>query len=155
MAKYISSVSIKEDKDLNNIAILIAFTSTFLFKALGSKNHYLGKSTLIMIGLVAGLIIAAVDNFAFGGEVSPIVIVLLLIIVTVTSGIKLGWRAWILAFPLWICIPLAHLIKHILGLPDTLHPNTYASILMLAAFTFVVSTVGLLGGVLMRKLIKI
>jgi hypothetical protein len=81
--------------------------------------------------------------------------VLLLIIVTVTSGIKLGWRGWILAFPLWICIPLAHLIKHILGLPDTLHPNTYASILMLAVFTLVVSTFGLLGGVLMRKLIKI
>jgi len=47
---------------------------------------------------------------------------------------------------------LAHLVKHVLGLPDTLHPNTYTSILYLAAFTLVVATVGTGSGVLLRRL---
>jgi hypothetical protein len=47
---------------------------------------------------------------------------------------------------------LAHVIKHVLGLPDTLHPNTYASILYLAAFTLVVATAGGGCGVFMRSL---
>jgi len=38
-------------------------------------------------------------------------------------------------------VPAAHLAKHVLGLPDTLHPNTYRSIAMLTAFCLVVSLV--------------
>jgi len=37
---------------------------------------------------------------------------------------------------------IAHLVKHILGLPDTLHPNTYTSIMMLATFTLVILAIG-------------
>jgi hypothetical protein len=52
----------------------------------------------------------------------------------------------------WACVPLAHVVKHVLGLPDTLQPNTYKSILMLAAFTFVVAALGTGGGLLIRRL---
>jgi hypothetical protein len=45
-----------------------------------------------------------------------------------------------------------HLAKRILGLPDTLHPNTYASILMLAAFSFAVAVVGAGWGLVVRRL---
>jgi hypothetical protein len=47
---------------------------------------------------------------------------------------------------------MAHVVKHVLGLPDTLHPNTYVSILYLAAFTLVVATVGTGCGVLAHRL---
>jgi hypothetical protein len=47
---------------------------------------------------------------------------------------------------------LAHLIKHVLGLPDTMQPNTYTSILMLAAFTLAVATIGTGCGILLRRL---
>jgi hypothetical protein len=43
-------------------------------------------------------------------------------------------------------------VKHVIGLPDTLHPNTYTSILYLAAFTLAVATVGTGCGVLIRSL---
>lgn len=109
-------------------------------------------SMRLAAGVVAGITIALVDNVAFGGEVSPIVIVALLVAATTTFGGAWGRAGWVPALAAWSCVPLAHLIKHVLGLPDTLQPNTYTSILMLAAFTLVVATVGAwIGTVLYRR----
>jgi hypothetical protein len=79
----------------------------------------------------------------------------MLVIVTAVSGFIWGWRGWLVTYSTWLCIPFVHLIKHIFGLPDTLHPNTYSSIMMLGAFTLVVSTMGLGSGLLFRKVISI
>ena len=105
----------------------------------------------LAIGLGTGLAIAAVDSFAFGGEVSPIVIVILLVATTAAFGGIWGRGGWTAAVATWVCVPLAHVVKHVLGLPDTLHPNTYTSILMLAAFTLVVTTIGTGAGILLHK----
>jgi hypothetical protein len=105
----------------------------------------------LLVGLILGTIIVTVDNVAFQGEVSPIVIVILLLVATVTVGWLWGWRAWISVAALWAGVPLAHAFKLLLGLPDTLYPNTSASILLLALFTFAVSTTGFLIGVLFHK----
>lgn len=104
------------------------------------------------VGLAAGAAIAYVDNDAFGGEASPIIIVALLFAATATAGAIWGRRGWITGAAAWACVPLAHLVKHVLGLPDTLHPNTYASILYLAAFSLAVATAGAGCGVLFRWL---
>lgn len=50
-------------------------------------------------------------------------------------------------------MPLAHVVKHLLGLPDTLHPNTYASITMLGAFSLIVALIGMACGGLVRRLL--
>ena len=105
----------------------------------------------LAIGLGTGLAIAAVDSFAFGGEVSPIVIVILLVATTAAFGGIWGRGGWTAAVATWLCVPLAHVVKHVLGLPDTLHPNTYTSILMLAAFTLVITTIGTGAGILLHK----
>ena len=105
----------------------------------------------VVVGFVAGLAIAAVDNFASAGEVSPIVIVGMLLAATVTAGAVWGRRGWPAAVAAWACMPSAHLVKHLLGLPDTLHPNTYVSIVMLAAFTLAVASIGFACGVLLRR----
>ncbi len=107
-----------------------------------------------LVGLIAGAVIVFIDNFAFQGEVSPIVIVILLFVSTITVGIIWKWQAWIAAATVWISVPMAHVIKHLLGLPDTLHPNTYTSILMLAVFTFVISAIGFLFGTLINRISK-
>ena len=114
----------------------------------------LNCQTRLLTGLFAGAIIVFIDNFAFQGEVSPIVIVIMLLASTITVGAIWKWHAWIAAVTAWICVPLAHVVKHLLGLPDTIHPNTYTSILMLAIFTFVVSAIGFLFGVLINKILK-
>ncbi len=116
------------------------------------KNPSLAR--LLALGFGAGVVIAAIDNFAFGGEISPIAIVALLLLLNGTAGATWGWRGGLLAIPAWLCIPSAHLIKQGLGLPDTLHPNTFTSILLLALFTFLVSTIGIALGVLLRRMGK-
>ncbi len=104
-------------------------------------------------GLAAGAVIAAVDNVMFDGEVSPIVIVAMLLAGTTTAALVWGRPGWLAAFAVWAWVPAAHLAKRILGLPDTLHPNTYASILMLATFSLAVSMVGIACGLLARRLV--
>ena len=117
-----------------------------------SNRSSVGWMSRLGIGFIVGLEISLVDNFLFAGEVSPIVIVALLLAVAFASGAKWGWLGWFAAAGMWICIPAAHLVKHVLDLPDTLHPNTYTSILMLAAFTLVVAAIGFVCGALSRKL---
>jgi len=106
--------------------------------------------TRIAVGLIAGAGLAAVDNFAFGGEVSPIVIVALLLVIAGAIGSTWGTRGVVAAAIAWAWLPSAHLMKKVLHLPDTLHPNTYGSILKLAAFSLVVTAIGFGFGLLLR-----
>jgi hypothetical protein len=109
----------------------------------------------VVFGLAAGAAIAAVDNLLFEGEVSPIVIVGLLLATTTTAGATWGRRGSVEALLAWVWLPAVHFVKHTLGLPDTIHPNTYASILLLAAFFFVVAALGTTFGLLARRLSNI
>jgi hypothetical protein len=106
----------------------------------------------IAVGLIAGAGLAVVDNFAFGGEVSPIVIVGMLLIFAGAIGLAWGTRGIIAGAIAWAWLPLAHLVKKVLHLPDTLQPNTYASILKLAAFSLVVTAIGFGLGLLLHRL---
>lgn len=108
----------------------------------------------LLVGFIVGAVIVYMDNFAFQGEVSPIVIVIMLLVSTITVGAILKWSAWMTVVIIWICVPMAHVVKHLLGLPDTLHPNTYMSILLLAVFTLVVSATGFFLGVLINRTAK-
>jgi hypothetical protein len=116
-------------------------------------NPFLSKwPAHLGVGLVAGAALVYVDNGAFEGEVSPIIIVALLLAATTIAGAIWGRKGWIPAAVTWACVPLAHVVKHVVGLPDTLQPNTYTSILLLAAFTLVVATGGTGCGLLVRRL---
>jgi hypothetical protein len=108
--------------------------------------------THLGVGIVSGAAIVYIDNCAFEGEASPIIIVAMLLVVTALAGAWWGRGGWVSAAITWAFIPLAHIVKHVFGLPDTLNPNTYASILFLGAFTLVVATCGTGCGVLLHKL---
>lgn len=105
------------------------------------------------MGILAGAAIVYVDNFAFAGEVSPIIIVAMLFAVTTTTGALWGRRGWLAALAAWACVPVAHVVKHVLGLPGTLQPNTYTSILYLAVFSLLVTSAGTGCGLLVRRLV--
>jgi hypothetical protein len=107
---------------------------------------------LVGYGLLTGAAIAAVDNLLFEGEVSPIVIVGLLLATTASAGAIWGARGLAAAALTWAWVPAAHVLKRTLGLPDTLHPNTWASVLILALFTLAVTAVGTGCGLLARRL---
>lgn len=96
----------------------------------------------IVTGIVAGASLALVDNVLFEGEVSPIVIVAMLTAASAGAAVAWGRRAWQAGLLTWAWLPGAHL-ANVLGLSDTLHPNTYTSIFLLAAFSFVITVTGL------------
>jgi len=104
------------------------------------------------IGLLAGTAIAAADNLAFGGEVSPIVIVGMILIFASTAGSVWGSRALPPITTAWVFLPAVHLVKHVFAMPDTIHPNTYASIVKLAVFSFAISVVGVAFGLACHRL---
>jgi hypothetical protein len=108
----------------------------------------------ILVGLIVGAIIAYVDSFLFGGEVSPIVIVVLLLGAAIAIGIIWKWYGLLTVALMWLWLPMVHVVKKALGLRDTLHPDTYTSILLFSVFTFVVSAIGFLIGVLASKIVK-
>ena len=121
---------------------------------MGRKNVRPRIAKLIGIGLITGIVISSVDNFAFGGEVSPIVIVILLLLTSTAFGAFFGWPGSIVILFTWVFIPLVHLVKHLFNLHDTINPNTFESILKLAIFTFVVASVGFGSGILLNRFIK-
>ena len=106
-------------------------------------------------GFLAGAAIAAVDNFAFGGEVSPIVIVGMLLTAAAAVGIIWGLRGIVAAGMVWVWLPLAHVVKHAFAFPDTIQPNTYASILKLGISSFAVTGMGLAFGISLRRLFRL
>ena len=110
--------------------------------------------TRLGFGFAAGALIAFLDNVAFAGEVSPIVVVAALLAATLTVGAVWGRHGWPAAAAVWVCVPSVHFVKHLLGLPDTIQPNTWASIAMLAAFSLVVAAVGTVLGVVVRGAAK-
>lgn len=120
----------------------------------GADMAELRRSTWqpIGFGFAAGMGIAAVDNLLFEGEVSPIVTLGLLLTTAITAGTVWGRRGWSAAVLAWAWVPGAHVVKRAAGSPDTLHPNTWASVLMLAAFTLAVAAVGLGCGLLVNRL---
>lgn len=105
----------------------------------------------ICLGLLVGAAIAFIDNYALGGEVSPILIVLLLLITGLVAGALWGLRGALFGISAWVWVPLSHAIKHALKLADTIQPNTYLSIVYMGAFTLLIWAVGLGGGCFVRR----
>jgi hypothetical protein len=119
----------------------MALTARHLETQMGLSGVLRNRRHVLATAVVLGAIVAAVDNFALGGEVSPITIVVLLSASAAFLGFTLPRLAWATAPLLAAWVPGAHLVKHLLGMPDTLHPNNYRSIATLAAFCLVVCVV--------------
>lgn len=107
----------------------------------------------IGFGLLAGAAIAVVDNLLFEGEVSPIVIVGLLLSTGATVGAIWGGPGRKAAVAAWIWIPGVHVFKRAFGFADTLHPNSWSSVLMLAVFALAVTGAGFGLGLLVRRIV--
>jgi hypothetical protein len=93
-------------------------------------------------GLIAGAVIAAADGLAFHGELSPFITVMLLLGVSSAGACHWGRRSVPMAAALWACLPIGHLLIHLLHWPDGLRPNTYASIATLAVASLAVTALG-------------
>lgn len=105
----------------------------------------------IMAGSLAGLATAYVDNVAFQGEVSPVVVVAMIFITTAVAGFFWRNHGGIAALIIWICVPGVHVMKRLLGMRDTLYPHTWLSVFKLALFSLLVAIAGFGAGLLLRS----
>lgn len=112
-----------------------------------------GRAGAVRVGLVAGLAIGAVDLYAAGGHVPPVVIVALHLVACGAIGGLWGWAAWPAAIAVAAPLPAVHAIRHALGWPDTISPNTWDSIVMMALFALAVCGAGLAAGAVLRAAI--
>ena len=87
----------------------------------------------------------------FQGEISPIPIVIALPGSTAGAGAPWGRGDWMPSIVGSASVPAPHLAMLSLGLPATLHPKALASLVLLAAFTFVGLIRGTAGGLLGRR----
>lgn len=108
----------------------------------------------IVIGLIIGLTISVIDNYAFKDELSPVVLVLMLLTVSGFSGLLFGWHGWFTVFIIWLFVPATNFIKYIFDLKSTLHPNTINSILKFTLFSFAITVIGFAIGVILRRFIN-
>lgn len=105
-------------------------------------------------GLVAALLLAAVEAGAVVGPVRPVVMVALTLAAGLVIGAIWGWRSWPAAVLAGASVPLRHLANRLLGLPDTTQPNTFDAVLMMGLFSLAVSAAGFCAGVLMRQAVS-
>ncbi|MEO8467938.1 MAG: phosphotransferase [Gammaproteobacteria bacterium] len=99
--------------------------------------------------VVVGAAIADLDNDALA-EIGPIVGPLSLLLATMTVVAISGLRGSAVAAVVWAFLPLTHMVKHVVGLPDTLQPDTYASISHLAAVSLGIAITGGALGMFLR-----
>ncbi len=114
------------------------------------------KKASAMAALIAsglGLLIAALDTAAPFGDDSSKLTILLWLMAGGSLGFVMPSRPWRWAMLVGPWLPLTHLLAHVLGLPDSIHPNTYATILTLVPVSLAVCSVGAYGGALTRRLL--
>lgn len=106
--------------------------------------------TRLDFGIACGVAIALVDGFANGGAVSPVVVVALLLSASAAIGALWGFSGWPAAAIVWGALPAPHVLELAIGLTDTQHPNTWASIAQMAGFTGFVVAIGAGAGALLH-----
>lgn len=104
-----------------------------------------GRRASIVTGLAAGVTVAAIET-AGGGAVRPVAVVALVIAAAFGVGLRWGWAGWLGALAVALPVPGLHLGKHVLGLPDTIQPNTYDALVMMTLFHVALAGAGLAAG---------
>jgi hypothetical protein len=103
----------------------------------------------LAVGL--GLLTAWFDVAApFGDDTEKGTIVLWLVS-SGTFGFLLPHRPWQWALLIGPWVTLAHLARHLFGLPDSINPNTYLTILLLLPISLLVCSLAAYGGSFVRS----
>jgi hypothetical protein len=101
--------------------------------------------------ILLGLAIVGVDLFADGGEISPAVVLALLLTAGAIVGAIHKRFSLLLAVLTAVSLPVVHLALHISGRKTTLQPDTVASILMVGLVAGCAATIGVLIGAAARR----
>ncbi len=108
-------------------------------------------SMAYLTAIVLGLIIVCVDLFADRGEISPAVVLALLLGAGAIVGAIHKRFSVLLAVLTAVSLPGIHLALHLAGRKTTLQPDTVTSILMVGVVAVCAATIGVLIGAAARR----
>ena len=108
-------------------------------------------SLAYLTAIVLGLIIVCVDLFADRGEISPAVVLALLLSAGAIVGAIHKRFSVLLAVLTAVSLPGIHLALHLAGRKTTLQPDTVTSILMVGVVAVCAATIGVLIGAAARR----
>ena len=111
----------------------------------------LSTAAVCVVASVLGLLIAAADVLSPFGDDSAKLSILLWLLASAALGFARPGRPWAWAVLVGPWLPLTHLGAASCGLPGSIYPNTYGSILLLFPVAAAVCSVGAYGGALVRR----
>jgi len=109
------------------------------------------SSLVYLAAVVLGFGIVFVDLFADGGEISPAVVLSLLLVAGAIIGVIHSRFSFWLALLISISLPAVHLILHLRGYKTKLQPDTVASILLVGMVALCTACIGVLIGASARR----
>lgn len=108
-------------------------------------------SLICLTAIILGLVVVCVDLFADRGEISPAVVLVLILIAGAIVGAIHGRFSLVLAVLTAVSLPAIHLALHLAGRKTTLQPDTVTSILMVGLVAVCAATIGVLIGAAARR----
>jgi hypothetical protein len=109
------------------------------------------QALAIVIASISGLVIAALDRAAPFGDDSAKLTLLLWLLASGLLGFARPRRPWLWAVLIGPWLSLTNLVRHVLGLPGSVHPDSYRTILLLLPLSLAVCSLGAYGGALARR----
>jgi hypothetical protein len=117
------------------------------------KAAKLAETVVVAVASGLGILVGVIDQVAPFGDDSSKLTILLWLLASGSLGFVMPRRPWQWGTLVGPWLTLIHLLVHALGLPDSIHPNTYAAILLLFPVSLAVCFVGAHGGALARRLV--
>lgn len=102
-------------------------------------------SSIVLSGTIAYL------DATSRSDDAAIVIIALWILAGGVLGAMGPFKPWRWALVVALGVPTVHLIRHVLGLPDNMHPNTYLSILLISGIALCATLAGAYSGAFVRS----
>ncbi len=112
------------------------------------------QAAAMAIAAVLGLLIAALDRASLFGDDSAQFTALLWLLSSGLLGFALPRRPWLWASLIGPWLSLTNSVLHVLGLPGSVHPDTYLTILILLPLSLAVCLLGAYVGALARRALQ-
>ncbi len=118
------------------------------------RDSGLSRTLGVVVASGLGILIGLIDRAALFGDDSSKPTILLWLASSGFLGFAMPDRAWRWAVFVGPWLPAMYLVFRFFGSPNPIHPDTYASSLLLVPFSLVICLIGAYSGAAARRAIR-
>ncbi len=118
------------------------------------RDSWLSRNVGLVVASGLGIMIGLIDRAALFGDDSSKPTILLWLASSGFLGFGLPDRPWRWSVFVGPWLPAMYLVSRFFGSPNPIHPDTYASSLLLVPFSLVVCLIGAYSGAAARRVIR-